>query len=185
MARTPSVMIELGTKAPFFSLPEPANDNKNISSDDFKNKPLVVFFICNHCPYVIKIQDALAQFGLDYQNKDIGIVAINSNDVINYPDDSPSKMIEKVQEAGYPFPYLFDESQEVAQAYQAACTPDIYLFDKEHKLVYRGQFDGARPHNDVVPNGEDLRDAVDCLLEGKKITTKQLPSLGCNIKYKE
>ncbi|RLA07712.1 MAG: thioredoxin family protein [Gammaproteobacteria bacterium] len=185
MARTPSVMLDLGTQAPYFSLPEPYNNNKIISLDDFKGKLLVVFFICNHCPYVIKIQEQIAKFGSNYQKKSVAVVAINSNDVTNYPDDSPAKMIEKIKEVGYNFPYLFDESQEVAKAYRAACTPDIYLFNKNHKLIYRGQFDDARPHNDVISTGVDLKEATDALLSDKKVTTKQKPSLGCNIKFKQ
>jgi len=169
MARTPSTMIDLGTEAPDFCLPEPAT-GKTVCRDDFKGKKgLLVMFISNHCPYVKHIADELARFGREYQEKGLGIVAINANDVANYPDDSPEKMVEEVRARGYTFPYLFDESQAVAKAYQAACTPDFFLFDSDFKLVYRGQFDDARPRNDEPVTGKDLRAA---------------PSLGCNIKWK-
>lgn len=183
MARTPSNMIELGTQAPDFSLLEPAS-NQTISRTDFSGKPLLVVFICNHCPYVIQIREALAALGNEYQAKGVAVVAINSNDVENYVDDSPEKMIEEVKLAGYEFPYLFDETQEVAKAYQAACTPDLYLFDQEHKLYYRGQFDDARPGNDQPVTGADLRAALDALLVDEAAPEVQKASLGCNIKWK-
>jgi len=184
MARTPSTMIDLGTEAPDFCLPEPAT-GKTVCRDDFKGKKgLLVMFISNHCPYVKHIADELARFGREYQEKGLGIVAINANDVANYPDDSPEKMVEEVRARGYTFPYLFDESQAVAKAYQAACTPDFFLFDSDFKLVYRGQFDDARPRNDEPVTGKDLRAAADALLAGQPIPEEQKPSLGCNIKWK-
>ena len=184
MARTPSVMIELGTKAPEFSLLEPAT-GKTISLEDFSSKPILVAFICNHCPYVIQIKDIFASFTAEYRQKGLAVVAINANDVENYPDDSPEKMIEDVIAYNYSFPYLYDETQSVAQAYQAACTPDFYLFDANHELYYRGQFDSARPRSDVPVTGEDMIAAVDLLLAGQPAPEQQLASLGCGIKWKQ
>ncbi len=182
MARTPSYMLELGTSAPSFCLPD--TDGNKVSSQDFHGKPLLVLFICNHCPFVIHIRDQLAALGRDYTSKGIGIVAINSNDVISHPDDSPEKMkIEKVK-AGYVFPYLFDETQDVAKAFKAACTPDIFLFDRSHRLVYRGQLDDSRPSNQIPVTGKDLRLALDALLTNTRLPSEQKPSLGCNIKWK-
>jgi thiol-disulfide isomerase/thioredoxin len=182
MARTPSNMLELGTVAPDFSLP---NTEGGISrKSDFSGRPMVVMFICNHCPFVIHIRAGLAALSRDYADKSIGIVAINSNDVKNYPADSPEKMKEEKISAGYRFPYLFDESQAVAKAYAAACTPDFYLFDGNHRLVYRGQFDDSRPGNGVEVTGKDLRAAIDALLDNGSIQQNQKPSLGCNIKWK-
>jgi len=183
MARTPSTMLELGTPAPDFSLPEPAT-GKTISLSDFKAKPLLVVFICNHCPYVLHIADKLVEIAREYQKKGVEFVAINSNDVANYPDDSPEKMPAMSERFGFTFPYLYDESQEVAQAYRAACTPDFYLFDSNHQLVYRGQFDSARPRNDEPVTGEDLSAAINALLSNMPPLEEQLPSLGCNVKWK-
>lgn len=183
MARTPSTMLALGTVAPDFSLPEPAT-GKTVSLQDFQGKPLLVAFICNHCPYVLHIQTAFARMAEEYQAKGIAIVAINANDVANYPDDSPEKMIEQANDVPYTFPYLFDESQQVAKAYQAACTPDFFLFDANHQLYYRGQFDDARPRSDVPVTGKDMRDAMDRLLAGMAAPENQVASLGCNIKWK-
>jgi peroxiredoxin len=184
MALTPSTMLPLGTAAPDFSLPD--TTGKTVSLADFKGKPaLVVLFICNHCPYVKHIREGLARFARDYQAKGVAIVAISSNDVANYPDDSPAKMAEEVKSAGYTFPYLYDETQEVAKAYRAACTPDIYLFDQDQKLVYRGQFDDSRPGNGVLVTGKDLRAAVDAVLASKTVSDNQTPSIGCNIKWKK
>lgn len=183
MALTPSTMLELGSAATPFNLLDPCTD-KSVSLADYANKPVLVIFMCNHCPYVIRIMEGLANFGKEYGDKGLQVIAINSNDVENYPADSPEKMIELVSEQGFTFPYLVDESQEVALAYQAACTPDFYLFDGAHKLVYRGQFDGARPGNDVEVTGEDMRAACDALLSQQPQTTEQVPSLGCNIKWK-
>lgn len=184
MARTPSTMLELGTQAPDFALPEPAT-GRVVARQDFAGKPLLVVFICNHCPYVIHLRDVFVQLAKEYQERGVAMVAINANDVANYPDDSPEKMVEEVQNHGYTFPYLFDESQEVAKAYQAACTPDWYLFDAQHQLFYRGQFDDARPRNDEPVTGRDLRHALDRLLDNMYPPDEQKPSLGCNIKWKE
>lgn len=184
MARTPSTMLELGTSAPDFSLQEPVTGN-TVALADFAGKPLVVAFICNHCPFVKLIAKKLAEVGNEYQEKDVGFVAINSNDVANYPDDSPEKMVDFVREYGLDFPYLFDETQAVAKAYRAACTPDFYLFDAGHRLVYRGQFDAARPGNDQPVTGRDLTDAIKALLANMPVVDEQTPSLGCNIKWKQ
>ncbi len=183
MAATPSTMPELGTPAPDFRLPEPAS-GQMVGREDFAGKPLLVAFICNHCPYVKLIRAGLAQFARDYQAKGLAIVAISANDVANYPDDSPEKMIEEVKAAGYVFPYLYDETQAVAKAYRAACTPDFFLYDADHKLFYRGQFDDARPSGQVPVTGKDLRAAVDALLAGQPAPAEQRPSMGCNIKWK-
>lgn len=183
MARTPSTMLELGTAAPDFALLEPATGN-TVSLSDFRGEPLVVVFICNHCPFVKLIAEKLAEVANTYQEKGVSFVAINSNDVANYPDDSPEKMVDFVKEYGVGFPYVFDETQEVAKAYRAACTPDFYLFDSDHKLVYRGQFDAARPGNEEPVTGADLADAIKALLANLPVTDEQTPSLGCNIKWK-
>ncbi|TVP55433.1 MAG: thioredoxin family protein [Gemmatimonadales bacterium] len=183
MARTPSTMLPLGTEAPDFSLPD--TDGKTVALEDFREAPaLVVMFICNHCPFVKHVREGLAEFGRDMAEKGVGVVAISSNNVETHPEDSPEKMAIEKREAGYPFPYLYDESQDVAEAYQAACTPDFFLFDGDRKLVYRGQFDGSRPGNEVPVTGEDLRRAVDAVLDGREVPGEQLPSLGCNIKWK-
>jgi peroxiredoxin len=182
MARTPSNMLELGTQIPAFSLLD--TDGNKVSDRDFTAKPLLVLFICNHCPFVIHVRDQIAAIGADYSKQGVGIVAINSNDVANYPDDSPENMKSEKSRAGYVFPYLFDENQTVAKAFKAACTPDIYLFDKEHKLAYRGQLDDSRPSNKVPVTGKDLRAALDALLKGLRVPSEQKPSLGCNIKWK-
>jgi peroxiredoxin len=183
MALTPSTMLPLGTTAPDFKLPD--TNGKTVSLSDFKNAPaLLVLFICNHCPYVKHIREGLAQLARDYTSKGVAIVAISSNDVENYPDDSPARMKEEVKSAGYIFPYLYDETQAVAKAYRAACTPDIYLFDKSHKLVYRGQMDDSRPNSGVPVTGKDLRAALDAVLAGKPVSSNQKASVGCNIKWK-
>ena len=176
-------MLPLGTTAPDFNLPD--TNGKTVTLADFQDKPvLLVLFICNHCPYVKHIRTGLAQLARDYLPKGAAIVGINSNDVANYPDDSPAKMREEVKSAGYLFPYLYDETQAVARAYRAACTPDIYLFDKSRKLVYRGQLDDSRPGNGIPVTGKDLRAALDAVLAGKPIPPNQKPSMGCNIKWK-
>lgn len=176
-------MLPLGTAAPDFKLPD--TSGKTISPADFKDKAaLLVIFMCNHCPYVIHIRPGLAQFARDYLPRSAAIVGINSNDVANYPADSPAKMKEEVKSAGYIFPYLYDETQAVAKAYRAACTPDIYLFDKNQKLVYRGQFDDSRPGNGIPVTGKDLRAALDAVLAGKPVSPNQKASMGCNIKWK-
>jgi len=183
MARTLSTMLELGTRAPDFSLP--ATDGSTVSLADVKGtKGLLVIFMCNHCPYVIHLREALATFAREYQHKGIAVLAINSNDADNYPADSAEKMVEEVARAGYTFPYLYDEDQSVAKAYQAACTPDFFLFDGEQKLAYRGQFDDSRPGNEEPVTGTDLRTAANALLAGKTVPAEQKPSMGCNIKWK-
>ncbi len=184
MARTPSTMLELGTNAPDFALLDPAS-GKTVALADFDARPaLLVAFICNHCPYVKHLREAFAAFAKEYADKGLAVVAINSNDVENYPDDSPEKMVEEVNTQGYVFPYLYDESQEVAKAYQAACTPDFFLFDKDRKLAYRGQFDESRPGNDAPVTGQDMRAAVDALLAGQAVPADQIASLGGNMKWK-
>jgi len=183
MSLTPSTMLELGTPAPDFLLRDTEGNNKGLS--DFANKPaLLVAFICNHCPYVIHIADAFSAFANEYQPKGLGVVAISANDAANYADDGPEKMVQEVKTRGYTFPYLYDKDQAVAKAYRAACTPDFFLFDAERKLVYRGQFDASRPRSDVPVTGADLRQAVERVLVGKKPDPEQVPSMGCNIKWK-
>jgi thiol-disulfide isomerase/thioredoxin len=177
-------MLELGTQAPDFQLPEPRT-GRIISLESFNDAPaLLVIFMCNHCPYVKHISSALAKFAQEYQPKGLAIVGINANDVQNYPDDSPEKMVEETKVQGYAFPYVYDESQEVAKAYKAACTPDFFLFDKDRKLVYRGQFDDSRPGNNLPVTGKDLGAAVDAVLSGQPLPSEQRPSVGCNIKWK-
>lgn len=183
MARTPSTMIDLGTRAPDFSLPEPKT-GQQIALADYAGKPILVAFICNHCPYVIHIAKEFSDFAKTYQEKGLAVIAINANDVENYADDSPEKMVTMIEEYGFDFPYLFDESQQTAKIYQAACTPDFFLFDAQHELFYRGQFDSSRPRNDDTVTGADMRSAADALLAGKPAPEKQLASLGCNIKWK-
>lgn len=184
MSDTPSTMLPLETEAPDFTLFDTVN-NQLVSLDDFANaKGLLVVFISNHCPFVKSILDELVMAARDLQQKGIGIVAISSNDVQQREEDSPVNMAIKAREHRFSFPYLYDGSQEVAKAYKAACTPDFFLFDEDNKLVYRGQFDESRPGNDVEPDGQDLRDAVEALLNGN-IKGDQQPSLGCNIKWKE
>jgi peroxiredoxin len=182
MAMTPSTMLPLGTAAPSFKLPD--TGGKMVALSDFRGKPVLVMFVCNHCPFVKHISAQLAQLGRDCQSRSLGIVAINSNDVANYPDDSPEKMKEEARRVGYTFPYLYDESQAVAKSYRAACTPDFFLFDTEHRLFYRGQFDDSRPSNALPVTGKDLRAALDATLAGKEISKDQKPSIGCNIKWK-
>jgi peroxiredoxin len=183
MALTPSTMLPLGTPAPDFKLPD--TGGKIVSLADFKGQPaLLVIFICNHCPYVIHLRAGLAQLARDYLPRNVGIVGISSNDAANYPADSPDKMKEEAKKAGYLFPYLYDETQAVAKNYRAACTPDIFLFDKNQRLVYRGQFDASRPNNGIPVTGNDLRAALDAVLAGKAVSEKQIPSIGCNIKWK-
>lgn len=181
MARTPSTMLELGTRAPGFELLNPATGKTVSLNDASSGKGLLIAFICNHCPYVIHLQQAFTDFANEYMTQGLSIIAINSNDVANYPADAPDKMADQ----GYPFPYLYDETQAVAKAYRAACTPDFFLFDGDLKLVYRGQFDSSRPRNDAPATGADMRAAVDALLAGHDISAEQIPSLGCNIKWKQ
>jgi peroxiredoxin len=177
-----SEMIKLGSDAPSFSLPD--TDGNLISIENFTNsRALLVMFICNHCPYVKHVRDGLVSLANKYLENGVGIVGINSNDVDNYPDDSPEKMAEEVKKYGYRFPYLFDKAQEVAKSYRAACTPDFFLYDENRKLVYRGQMDDSRPVNGIPVTGNDLRKALDDLLSGNPITNEQKPSVGCNIKW--
>jgi len=183
MALTPSTMLKLGTSAPYFRLPD--TEGRLISLEDFKGaKALLVIFMCNHCPYVKHIRPGLVEFAQKYQSKGLAVVGINANDAAKYPDDSPEKMVDEVATAGYTFPYLYDETQVAAKAYRAACTPDFFLFDKNRKLVYRGQFDDSRPGNNIPVTGKDMREAVDALLAGKAINPAQSPSIGCNIKWR-
>ncbi len=182
MVKTASTMLSLGTQAPDFSLLNV--DGKIISRSDFVGKPLLVVFMCNHCPFVIHIRKTLQEFGVEYQAKGLAIVGISSNDVVAYPQDGPDKMKEEAKSAGYTFPYLFDATQDVAKAYCAACTPDIFLFDKNHGLAYRGQFDSSRPGNGVAVTGQDLRAAADAVLADQPVAAEQRASIGCNIKWK-
>jgi len=182
MARTLSVMSPLGSSAPDFSLPD--TNGATVSRADFTGRPLLVVFMCNHCPFVRHLQAGLAAFARDYLPRGLAMVGISSNDVETHPQDSPEHMAEEARRAGYVFPYLYDATQEVAQAYQAACTPDFFLYDANHRLVYRGQFDDSRPGNNVPVTGADLRAAADAVLAGQPVTAEQRPSLGCNIKWK-
>jgi peroxiredoxin len=184
MALTPSQMLALGTEAPHFSLPDPRTGNTVDLEDMDIDHGLVVMFICNHCPYVKHIREKLVEVANDYQQKGFQFVAINSNDTSTHPDDAPEKMKEVAEEYDFPFPYLFDESQEVAKAYRAACTPDIYVFDENRKLVYRGQFDDSRPRSEEPVTGSDLKKALDALLENRDISSEQKASIGCGIKWK-
>jgi peroxiredoxin len=185
MARTQTTSISLGFQAPEFSLPDPKS-GKELSLSDIKGtKGTLVIFMCNHCPFVVHVIDELVRLGNDYLNSGINIVAINSNDVENYPDDSPEKMKQLSKEKQIPFPYLFDESQEVAKAYDAACTPDFSVFDAAMKCIYRGQLDGYRPGNDVSVDGRDIRMVFEAILAGEEVVKNQIPSLGCNIKWKQ
>ncbi len=183
MSLTPSTMLPLGTAAPGFRLPD--TDGKTVSLDELKGAPaLLVAFICNHCPYVKHVRHELARLGKEYQGKGVAVVAISSNDVTTHPDDSPKMMAKEKAEVGYTFPYLYDESQQVALAYKAACTPDFYMFDKDQKLVYRGQLDDSRPGNPIPVTGKDLRAALDAVIAGNPVSDDQRPSIGCNIKWK-
>ena len=194
MALTPSTMLALGTAAPDFDLTD--TDGSPVTRDNYTDHPLLVMFICNHCPYVKHVAPELARIGRDYgieSDGNLGIVAIQSNDIEQYPDDGPVKMKEEVEARGYSFPYVLDADQSVAKAYSAACTPDFFLFDAEHKLVYRGQLDSTRPHRiasgqyddrEGAANGKDLRAAIEQVLAGEAVTVEQVPSMGCNIKWK-
>lgn len=185
MALTPSNMLALGTKAPDFSLPDTVSGDMLSLADVASNKATVVMFICNHCPYVIHIIDQLVQVAKTYQAKGVSFVAISSNDVENYPQDAPDKMAQYAKEQGFSFPYLYDETQTIAKAYDAACTPDFYVFDQDLQCVYRGRFDAATPGNDEPVTGRDLTQALDCLLSDNPVAqTQQMPSMGCNIKWR-
>jgi peroxiredoxin len=184
MALTESTMLDLGTTAPDFALTDVVT-GKTVRRDDFKgSKALLVMFICTHCPYVKQMEKGLAALGNDYASKPVSIVAISSNDAETYPEDGPAGLKRQATTFGFNFPYLYDETQAVARAYKAACTPDFFLFDGELSLVYRGQFDSSRPGSGIPVSGEDLRSAIDQVLAGKKITADQRPSIGCNIKWK-
>jgi peroxiredoxin len=183
MVLTPSTMLPLGTKAPDFSLPNV--DGSMVSLHDLAGAPaLLVIFMCNHCPYVKHVAPELAKLARDYRAKGVAVVAINSNDVSSHPDDSPEQMVHEVERRDYTFSYLFDETQEVAKDYHAACTPDFYVFDGNQKLAYRGQLDASRPDTGVPLTGQDLRAALDAVLAGRKAPIDQKPSIGCNIKWK-
>lgn len=183
MARS-STMLALGTKAPDFNLSDVVS-GENISLSKFAGKPFLVIFICRHCPYVQHVKKELANIGKDYKAKGLGIVAISSNDTSIYPEDAPESLAEMAREEDFNFPYLYDESQEVAKSYTAACTPDLFLFDKDYKLAYRGQLDDSRPGSEIPVTGKDLRTAIDAVLSGSQIDLNQKPSTGCGIKWKE
>ncbi|RMF00015.1 MAG: thioredoxin family protein [Chloroflexi bacterium] len=180
----PSTMVPLGTLAPDFALPDVVSGQTVRLAEAKSDKATVVMFICNHCPYVKHVNSQLVALANDYQPKGVAFIAISSNDVENYPEDSPEKMKEVAETLGYPFPYLFDETQDVARAYDAACTPDFFIFDGQMKLVYRGQLDGSRPGNSVPVTGADVRAALDAVLAGQLPSPNQTPSMGCNIKWK-
>lgn len=183
MVATPSTMLPLGTHAPDFHLPD--LEGNDISPHAFEGAPaLLVMFICNHCPFVIKIRKALAHFAFEYRDKGLAIIAVNANDAGAYPEDNPEKMQQIAREEGFVFPYVFDATQDIAKAYHAACTPDFFLFDRDRKLVYRGQFDDSRPGNDLPVTGADLRRATDAALAGKPVPEPHKPSIGCNIKWR-
>jgi peroxiredoxin len=183
MVRTPSTMLPLGTQAPSFRLVNV--DGRDVSLDDFREAPaLLVIFMCNHCPFVIHVADELARLTAEYMARGVAVVGINSNDASQYPADSPERMVAEAEHRGYQFPYLYDETQEVAHAYRAACTPDFFLFDNQRRLFYRGQMDGSRPQSGVPVTGRDLRLALDAVLAGEGPPAEQHPSLGCNIKWK-
>ena len=183
MALTASTMLEMGTPAPDFSLPD--TDGQMVSLSNLAgHKAFLVIFMCNHCPYVKHVADELASLAKSYQEKGVAVVAINSNDIENHPNDAPEKMKEEKKDRGYTFPYLYDESQSVAKDYRAACTPDFFLFDAERRLVYRGQMDDSRPDSSIPVTGTDLREALDAAVAGQPAPAEQKPSLGCNIKWK-
>lgn len=183
MVRTPSTMLPLGTEAPDFKLMNV--DGQEVSLADFADAPaLLVIFMCNHCPFVIHVADELARLTSEYMEKGVAVVGISSNDVTAHPADSPEQMVAEAETRGYRFPYLYDETQEVAKAYRAACTPDFFVFDEDQKLVYRGQLDDSRPDSGIPVTGKDLRAALDAVLAGSNVPDEQRPSLGCNIKWK-
>jgi peroxiredoxin len=184
MAETPSNMLPLGTKATPFELPDTISGKNLKLSDLASNIATVIMFICNHCPFVKHVQQELVQLANDYREQGITFIAISSNDVIKYPADSPEKMKEIAERLAFPFPYLYDESQSVAKSYDAACTPDFYIFDKDLKLVYRGQLDDSRPGNNIPVSGRDIRNTLGQILDGEPVSEIQKPSIGCNIKWK-
>lgn len=184
MALTESTMVELGAPLPSFSLPDVVT-GRFVSPDDYRDrKGLLVMFICRHCPYVKHVERELARLARDYSDKPLGIIAISSNDAANYPEDAPESLKEQALQLGFPFPYCYDESQEVARAFDAACTPDFFLYDEQRRLVYRGQLDDSRPGNGQPVTGRDLRAAIDAVLAGGPVSPEQRPSAGCNIKWK-
>jgi len=183
MSRTPSTMLELGSRAPDFDLPDPLSGG-SVSLSDYRDMPLLIVFSCNHCPYVLHLLKSFAEYAREAKKSGLSMVMINANDIDNYPADSPQKMIDLAREYELDFPYLYDESQQVAMAYRAACTPDFFLFDSQHRLVYRGQYDASRPGNDEEITGIDLKSASQALLDDKAISAQQLPSMGCNIKWR-
>ncbi len=184
MARTPSNMTALGTTSPYFKLPDTITGNQ-ISLTEIKGEvATVIMFICNHCPFVLHVNDELVKLANDYSSKKISFVAISSNDVVTHPDDAPDKMKATALLMKYPFPYLYDETQEVARAYDAACTPDFFIYDNQLQLVYRGQLDDSRPGNEIPVTGKDIRHAIDCLLNNQPVPEEQRPGIGCNIKWK-
>ncbi|TNJ44582.1 thioredoxin family protein [Tamlana fucoidanivorans] len=185
MARTPSNMLPLGTKAPYFNLQDTVSGDILDINTLKGNQATVVMFICNHCPFVIHVNSEIVSIANTYKAKGVGFVAISSNDVTNYPQDAPEHMKIHAKKEHYPFPYLYDETQDIAKAYDAACTPDFYVFNKQLELSYRGQLDDSRPQNGIPVTGEDLRHALDCLITEKENTKPQKPSIGCNIKWKE
>ena len=184
MSRTESSMLPLGTSAPKFHLSDVVSNRELSLSDTQGPKGLLVMFICRHCPFVKHLEKALAQLGRDYHGKGVGIVAISSNDAVNFPEDSPPSLARQARDLAFTFPYLYDETQDVARAYDATCTPDFFLFDSGLKLAYRGQFDDSRPGNDIPVTGKDLRTALDAVIAGKPVSPDQRPSIGCNIKWK-
>ena len=186
MAKTLSQMLPLNTPAPGFCLQDVVNEQWiNLHEQHDESQPAtVIMFICNHCPYVKHVNPAIVQLAKDYQSRGVRFIAINANDIENYPDDSPEHMKETAVTVGYTFPYLFDETQEIAKAYQAACTPDFYVFDHDLHLIYRGQLDNARPGNEIKPDGSSIRVALDAVLNGQPVSIEQKPSMGCNIKWK-
>lgn len=184
MARVYSEMIPLGTKVPFFTLPDTVSGN-DVSFDTIKgNNGTVIMFICNHCPFVVHVNEELVKLANDYKNKGIGFMAISANNVITHPEDSPEKMKAVAQKLNYPFPYCYDETQEIAKAFNAACTPDFFIYDRNNKLAYRGQLDDSRPGNGIPVTGADIRNALDSLINGETVSVEQRPSIGCNIKWK-
>ena len=184
MARTPSNMLPLGTHAPDFKLLDTVSGDTLSFHQIHSDQGAVVMFICNHCPFVKHVFSGIVELANNYQSKGFGFVAISSNDVENYSDDSPELMAKVAQEESFSFPYLYDETQQVARAYDAACTPDFYIFDKNQKLAYRGQFDDSRPENGIPVTGKDMRSALDSILNHTEISATQKPSIGCNIKWK-
>ncbi len=185
MARVNSTMVPLGSPAPGFTLPDTVTGKEITLEDIMGDVATVVMFICNHCPFVVHVNPELVQLAHDYRDRGVGFVAISANDVITHPQDAPDKMKANALSLGYPFPYCYDETQQVARAYDAACTPDFFVYDRDLRLVYRGQMDDSRPGNAIPVTGRDLRQALDCLLAGQSVPKEQRPSIGCNVKWKQ